>query len=109
MVRVTPAAIAAAPTTALITSPKKRPEAAPIRKTGVYTPQEIGAPTAMQVKANLHTVNMPRLSSSEGLDQRAVKSKGSEPKSSLVTSCGEERKKPKGKVSIAVAKATTNV
>ena len=72
----------------MITSPKKRPDAAPIRKTGVYTPQEIGAPTAMQVKANLHTVNMPRLSSSEGLDQRAVKSKGAEPKSSLITWLG---------------------
>jgi hypothetical protein len=28
--------------------------------------------------------------------ERAVKSNGAEPKSSLITSCGEERKKPKG-------------
>ncbi len=73
MVRVTPAAIAAAPTTAyapavtctvdeeaesiaLSASPKARPEAAPMRNTGVKTPHEMGQPTATTVKANLHTV-----------------------------------------------------
>ena len=39
----------------------------------MYTPQEIGAPTARHVKANLHTVNMPRLSSSDGLDLVGVR------------------------------------
>ena len=61
IVRVTPAAIAAAPTTAyapavicasggvirLMTSPKQRPKAAPIRKTGVKTPHAIGQPMAI--------------------------------------------------------------
>ena len=68
-VRVTPAPIAAAPTTAyppavicksggvtkLRSSPKQRPVAAPIKKTGVKTPHEMGQPTAITVKTNLQT------------------------------------------------------
>ena len=123
IVRVTPAAMAAAPTTAyapaviwpsigvktLITSPKPRPKAAPMRKTGVKTPHEMGQVTASTVKANLHSVYMTRLASSEGCDQCAVKSKGLAPKRSLTTSSVEERKKPNGKVSIAVPTAASRV
>jgi len=65
----------------LTNSPKHRPDAAPIRKTGVNTPHEIGHPTAMTVKTNLHTVYMVRLTISDGFDQRAEKSKGDAPKS----------------------------
>ena len=52
---------------------------------------------------------MMRFTKSDGFDQRAVKSNLAEPKSSLQTSWGEERKKPKGKVSMADVKATTSV
>ena len=46
---------------------------------------------------------------SEGWDQRDERSNGAAPNRALITSSAEERKKPNGKVSKAVLKATISV